>query len=178
MDRRREEQRNGATARPEETTLKHINLATCRLLAVFGTNIMTRKWLCALGILASGVMLSAQQRWLTPTDRNLMSDEVWTEFPLPNPASGPTTIALAADGSGVVHRGGGNRIGRLNPEGAGLKEVPSAQPDSSPRIIALGSDGTCGSRSTPGTGWAGLCRTARLRSSRSRRRTACRGRLH
>ena len=64
-----------------------------------------------------------------------------TEFPLPNPASGPTTIALAQDGTlwftesaGQPHRPDEPR--RHRPEG-----VPAAQPDSSPRIIALGSDG-------------------------------------
>src|SRR5688572_10901571 len=102
---------------------------------------MTRKCLCALGILVFAVTVGAQHRWLGPADRSLATDGVWTEYSLPNPASGPTTIALAADGSAWFTEGSGNRIGRINPDGTGLKEYPLPNPNSSPRIIALGSDG-------------------------------------
>jgi hypothetical protein len=44
---------------------------------------MTRKWLCTLGILLSAGVVSAQQRWLMASDRNLTSDEAWTEYPPP-----------------------------------------------------------------------------------------------
>ena len=36
--------------------------------------------------------------------------------------------------------GGGNRIGRMNPDGTGLKEFDLPHPGSQPRIIALGAD--------------------------------------
>ena len=64
-----------------------------------------------------------------------------TDFPLPNPDSGPTTIALAQDGTVWFTESAGNRIGRMAPDGTDLKEFPLPNPDSSPRIIALGADG-------------------------------------
>ena len=84
----------------------------------------------------------AQQRWLAagraePRPPTASS----TEFPLPNPGSGPTTIALAPDGTVWFTEGAGNRIGRMQPDGTGLTEFPLPNPNSSPRIIALGSDG-------------------------------------
>ena len=102
---------------------------------------MNRKWLCLLGIVAATAGLTAQQRWLGPADRNLATDGVVTDFPLPNPGSGPTTIALAQDGTVWFTESGGNRIGRMAPDGSNLKEFPLPNPNSSPRIIALGSDG-------------------------------------
>ena len=57
------------------------------------------------------------------------------------PRSGPTTIALAQDGTVWFTESAGNRIGRMSPDGTGLKEFPLPNADSSPRIIALGSDG-------------------------------------
>ena len=102
---------------------------------------MTRKWLCSLGIVMFAGVAAAQHRWLVETDRNLGTDGVWTEYPLPNPGSGPTTIALAPDGSAWFTEGQGNRIGRINPDGTGLKEFPLPNANSSPRIISLGSDG-------------------------------------
>ena len=117
---------------------------------------MTRKYLSGLGILVFTIAVSAQQsldrlgtapsavegqRWLGPADRNLTTDGVATEFALPNPGSGPTTIALAPDGTLWFTESAGNRIGRMNPDGSGLREYPLPNPNSSPRIIALGSDG-------------------------------------
>src|SRR5688500_11699104 len=43
-------------------------------------------------------LASAQQRWLGPDERLAATGQV-TEFALPRPSSGPTTIALAADGT-------------------------------------------------------------------------------
>src|SRR5688572_15029955 len=102
---------------------------------------MTRKWLCALGILFCWVGLEAQQRWLGSSERLLSTDGVVTAFPLPNARSGPTTIALAQDGTVWFTESAGNRIGRMSPDGTDLKEFPLPNADSSPRIIALGSDG-------------------------------------
>src|SRR5688572_26461021 len=99
---------------------------------------MTRKWLYALGMLVCGAALTAQQRWLGPSEKALTTDGVVTTFPLPNPKSGPTTIALAQDGTLWFTESAGNRIGRMNPDGTGLKEFNLPHPDSSPRIIALG----------------------------------------
>src|SRR5262245_66574976 len=86
-------------------------------------------------------IVSAQQRWLAPSEKNLQTDGVFTEFPLPKPGSGPTTIALAADGSLWFTESAGNRIGRMSPDGSGLREFALPKPNSSPRIIALGADG-------------------------------------
>jgi virginiamycin B lyase len=66
---------------------------------------------------------------------------VATEYPLPNPGSGPTTIALTQDGSVWFTESAGNRIGRMQPDGTGLVEFPLPNPNSGPRIIAVGADG-------------------------------------
>ena len=102
---------------------------------------MNRKWLCFLGIVVSTAVGAAQHRWLAAGERNLVADGMFTEFPLPNPGSGPTTIALAQDGTVWFTESAGNRIGRMAPDGSNLKEFPLPNPASSPRIIALGSDG-------------------------------------
>jgi virginiamycin B lyase len=102
---------------------------------------MNRKWLCALGILFCLTVVNAQQRWLASGEKLPSTDGKVTAFPLPSPRSGPTTIALAQDGTLWFTESAGNRIGRMNPDGTGLKEFPLPNPDSSPRIIALGSDG-------------------------------------
>jgi streptogramin lyase len=62
-------------------------------------------------------------------------------FPLPHPRSGPTTLAIAPDGRIWFTESGGNRIGRMNPDGSDLVEFGLPHPDSSPRIIARGADG-------------------------------------
>ena len=105
------------------------------------TPIMTRKWLSVLGIVLLAASSAAQQRWLAPGEAALSTDGVWRQHPLPTPKSGPTTIALGPDGTVWFTEGSGNRIGRMNPDGTGLREFPLPNPDSSPRIIALGSDG-------------------------------------
>lgn len=102
---------------------------------------MNGKWFCLLGIVVSTVVAGAQHRWLTAGDRNLVTDGMVTEFPLPNPGSGPTTIALAQDGTLWFTESAGNRIGRMAPDGTNLKEYSLPNPNSSPRIIALGADG-------------------------------------
>src|SRR3954466_1504082 len=101
---------------------------------------MTRIYLCLLGILISAAVISGQQRWLGTADRALQIDGTVTEFPLPNPGSGPTTLALDRDGTVWFTEGAGNRIGRIAPDGTGLKEFPLPNAGSSPRIIALGAD--------------------------------------
>src|SRR5215211_1560657 len=102
---------------------------------------MTRNYLWLLGIVAiSTTSLWAQQRWLTERDRTLTTNCSHMVVDLPNPASGPTTIALAPDGTVWFTESNGNRIGRMSPAGSGLKEFELPNPNSSPRIIALGSD--------------------------------------
>src|SRR5678809_1175189 len=102
---------------------------------------MMPKPLCAIGILCCGMVVFAQHRWLGPVERLSQTDGVATEFLLPNPGSGPTTIALAADGTVWFTESAGNRIGRMNPDGSGLWELALPNANSSPRIIALGADG-------------------------------------
>ncbi len=70
----------------------------------------------------------------------LSTDGHPTEFELPHPNSGPTTVAIAPDGSIWFTEGAGNRIGRIQPDGTGLKEFDLPHPGSQPRIIALGAD--------------------------------------
>jgi virginiamycin B lyase len=80
------------------------------------------------------------QRWIDP-DEHLRTDGSATMFALPRPNSGPTTIALAQDGTVWFTLGAGNAIGRMDPDGSALVEFPLPHPDSAPRIIALGKDG-------------------------------------
>jgi virginiamycin B lyase len=87
------------------------------------------------------VGVSGQQRWLAPGERALVTDARVHAFPLPSAGSGPTTIALAADGTVWFTEGSGNRIGRMAPDGTALREFLLPYPNSSPRIISLGSDG-------------------------------------
>jgi hypothetical protein len=58
---------------------------------------MTRKWLCALGMLVCGGAVFGQQRWLGSSDGNLMGritpDGAITEFPIPTPNGMPRAIA-------------------------------------------------------------------------------------
>jgi streptogramin lyase len=117
---------------------------------------MTLKCLCTLGILLSAVTAFAEHRWLGPTERLADTDGKVTEFPLPNPNSGPTTIALAADGALWFTESAGNRIGRMSPDGSGVREFALPNPNSSPRIIASAPTATCGSRSTRAIAWAAL----------------------
>ncbi len=101
---------------------------------------MTRNYLCLLGIVIATAVLSGQQRWIGRGDSGLQVTGMVTEFPLPNPGSGPTTLALAPDGTVWFTESAGNRIGRMSPDGTGLKEFALPNPNSSPRIIALGAD--------------------------------------
>src|SRR5689334_25296885 len=106
---------------------------------------MTRKWLWRLGIPVLVTLVAnevnTQQRWLRSGESLPATDGAATEFPLPNPGSGPTTIALTQDGSVWFTQSAGNRIGRMRPDGTGLVEFPLPNPNSGPRIIAVGADG-------------------------------------
>src|SRR5262245_58660012 len=102
---------------------------------------MLRTLGCTVTLVALMGAASAEQRWLTPADRDLRTDGRVTEHALPSPGSGPTTIAIAADGTVWFTESSGNRIGRMNPDGGGLVEYPLPNADSSPRIIAIGADG-------------------------------------
>ena len=68
-------------------------------------------------------LVSAQQRWLADADKGLRTDGMFVEFALPNPGSGPTTLALARDGTLWFTESAGTRIGRMSPDGAGLKAI-------------------------------------------------------
>jgi len=95
--------------------------------------------LLAAGLVAMPALLNAQeQRWLTPADGRLATDGTIREIALP---SGPTTVALAADGVLWFTLGDANAIGRINPDGTGFALYPIPTPASSPRIISYGADG-------------------------------------
>jgi virginiamycin B lyase len=96
-------------------------------------------WVTVLSMMQSAG--AAEQRWLGSNDFGLSTDGKVVSFPLPSPRSGPTTIALAPDGTVWFTESAGNRIGKMNPDGSGLVEYALPNPDSSPRIIALGADG-------------------------------------
>ncbi|HEU4620281.1 MAG TPA: Virginiamycin B lyase [Gammaproteobacteria bacterium] len=81
-----------------------------------------------------------EQRWIGPDER-LTADGTVVSFPLPRPNSGPTTIALAPDGTVWFTLATANAIGRMDPDGGGLVEFSLPHPNSSPRVIALGADG-------------------------------------
>lgn len=83
---------------------------------------------------------SAQQRWLGPDERLVATGRI-VEFPLPHAGSGPTTIAVAPDGTVWFTESSGNRIGRMAPDGGELIEYDVPTAGSAPRIIALGADG-------------------------------------
>ena len=91
-----------------------------------------------LGVaLASG---AAEQRWLLGAERGLATDGRVQFLALPA-NSGPVTVTVAADGAVWFTAGQGNRIGRINPDGTGLKEYALPHANSAPRIIAMGGDG-------------------------------------
>src|SRR5947199_10681615 len=96
---------------------------------------LRRNWLIALGI----VLLSGFAR--TPRGAMLETDGKFTEFPLPNPNSGPTTVSIAPDGVLWFTEASGNRIGRMAQDGSALREFDLPHPGSAPRIITIGSDG-------------------------------------
>ena len=116
---------------------------------------MTRKWLWTLGILVLGAAVSGKQRWLGPSERGLSTDGVVIEFPLPNPGSGPTTIALTQDGTVWFTESAGNRIGRMRPDGTGLVEFPTQPQQLAAHHRPRGGTAISGFRSTPATGWGG-----------------------
>jgi virginiamycin B lyase len=84
---------------------------------------------------------AAQQRWLAVNEQGLVTDGRVQAVVLPNPNSGPTTVAVASDGRVWFTESSGNRIGRIDPDGTGLVEFVLPNPDSGPRIIARGADG-------------------------------------
>jgi virginiamycin B lyase len=86
------------------------------------------------------VSASAQQRWLGPAETLAATGRI-AEFPLPHAGSAPTTIAIAPDGLVWFTEAGGNRIGRMRPDGTDLVEFDVPTANSAPRIIALGADG-------------------------------------
>src|SRR2546423_13640639 len=86
-----------------------------------------RNWLIALSILLTVVVAR------TPRGAMLETDGKFTEFPLPNPNSGPTTVSIANDGTLWFTESSGNRIGRMAPDGSGLKEFDLPHPGSAPR---------------------------------------------
>ncbi len=89
--------------------------------------IMSIRFLYAIALVAlTAGAGAAEQRWLTPGDRNLQTTGQVTEHALPHANSGPTTIALAPDGTLWFTESTGNRIGRMNPDGSGLVEYRRA----------------------------------------------------
>lgn len=86
------------------------------------------------------VASAADQRWLRNAGRGYTTDGRVQFFAL-SPNSGPVTVTVAWDGSVWFTEGQGNRIGRINPDGTGLKEYELPHAGSAPRIIAMGADG-------------------------------------
>jgi streptogramin lyase len=84
---------------------------------------------------------AAAQRWVGSRDSPLLADPPTHAIALPQPRSGPTTIAVMPDGRVWFTESSGDRIGRMNPDGTGLTEFQLPHPGSSPRIIARGADG-------------------------------------
>jgi virginiamycin B lyase len=84
---------------------------------------------------------AAEQRWLAANEQGLATDGSVKAAALPNPDSGPTTVAVAPDGRVWFTEGSGNRIGRMNADGSAVVEFALPHPNSAPRIIALGADG-------------------------------------
>ena len=123
--------RNGDTRLAQPDYIRGRNIATERTLHIArGGYRSGAALLLALGACAT-----------TPPLAPLTTDAEPHCQPLPDRASSPTTIALAPDGAVWFTESTGNRIGRMNPDGTGLKEFALANPGSAPRIIALGSDG-------------------------------------
>ncbi len=79
--------------------------------------------LCVIAVSMMGSAGAAEQRWLRDGELGLSTDGKVASFSLPNPGSGPTTIALARDGTLWFTESGGNRIGRMNPDGSGLAGI-------------------------------------------------------
>jgi len=52
----------------------------------------------------------------------------FTEFPLPNPNSGPTTVSIAPDGLRWFTESNGNRIGRMAQGGTRIIEFDMTRP--------------------------------------------------
>src|SRR6478735_3255711 len=98
------------------------------------------RWLAAVSLVMA-LTAAAGQRWVEQAEPGLVPEGREQAFPLPNPNSCPTTVAIARDGSVWFTEGSGNRIGRIDPDGSGLREYPLPHADSAPRIIALGADG-------------------------------------
>src|SRR5471032_1714396 len=94
-----------------------------------------RNCLCCLSILLTVATARAQRSAMLQTDGHV------TEFPLPNPNSGPTTVSIAPDGTLWFTESAGSRIGRMAQDGSGLKEFDLPHVGSAPRIITIGSDG-------------------------------------
>ena len=97
--------------------------------------------LLALCCVLAGAAQADEQRWLSGAGSLQSVDGVVHSIELPHANSGPTTVALAADGRVWFTESSGNRIGRVNADGTGLVEFDLPHPDSSPRIIARGADG-------------------------------------
>ncbi len=99
---------------------------------------------CLMGMLSmtgtAGTAMADEQHWLGPETRLAATGAV-KDFPLPTANAGPSTIALAQDGSLWFTLSGANAIGHMQPDGRGFESFPLPHPDSSPRIIARGADG-------------------------------------
>jgi streptogramin lyase len=98
---------------------------------------------CMAAVVSAAMAAGAAdaQRWLARGERGLGTDGKVTSFALPNKGSAPTTISIARDGTLWFTESNGNRIGRINPDGTGLREFALPTAASSPRIIAIGADG-------------------------------------
>ncbi len=99
---------------------------------------MAALWSAALNM--SATACAAEQHWLRNAGTGYTTDGRAQFLALP-PNSGPVTVTVAADGTVWFTAGQGNRIGRINADGTGLKAYDLPQANSAPRIIAMGADG-------------------------------------
>src|SRR6266576_2423926 len=90
-------------------------------------------------LIALGIVLSVAAAG-TPRGVLLETDGKFTEFPLPNPNSGPTTVSIANDGTLWFTESMGNRMGRITAAGV-ITEFDIPTPNSQPRATALSTDG-------------------------------------
>ncbi len=115
------------------------------------------------------------QRWFSAHSAQLTTDGAVRSFPLPQPRSGPTTLAIAPDGRVWFTESSGNRIGRMNPAAATWWSMRCRIRQARRASLRWAPTATCGSRSTRVTASGALQRTEAFPNSIFQRRRASRG---
>jgi virginiamycin B lyase len=92
---------------------------------------------------AQGLVANGDDIWFTESSAGkiarLAPSGTISEFPLPDPKSGPVAITVGPDGNLWFTESSAGKIGRITAEGA-IDEFPLPQPGSSPFGIARGAD--------------------------------------